>query len=53
MKFFIHSFIFCFSLSLSLSADTKTIKESIAEVVVTATRTPQTINQGALHQQQS
>ncbi|MBT7437522.1 MAG: TonB-dependent receptor plug domain-containing protein, partial [Cellvibrionales bacterium] len=45
MKFFIHSFIFCFSLSLSLSADTKTIKESIAEVVVTATRTPQTINQ--------
>ena len=45
MKFFIYCFIFYFSFSLSLSADTKTTKESIAEVVVTATRTPQTINQ--------
>ena len=45
MKFFIYSFIFCFFISLSVSADTKTTEESIAEVVVTATRTPQTITQ--------
>ena len=43
MKVSFFSFIFFVFISLSISADTKTSEESIAEVVVTATRTPQTI----------
>ena len=43
MKVSFFSFIFFVFISLSISADTKTTEESIAEVVVTATRTPQTI----------
>ena len=43
MKVSFFSFIFFVFISLSISADTKTTEESIAEVVVTATRTPQII----------
>lgn len=45
MKVSFFSFIFFVFISLSVSADTKTTEESIAEVVVTPTRTPQTITQ--------